>query len=231
MNLPNGSGFAVVELFTSEGCSSCPPADELLAKQVVQARQNDLRVFPIAHHVDYWDRLGWRDPFSSAEASARQQRYAQAFKSEQIYTPQIIVNGETEFVGSDARMAQKTIAAALAATTPTKLSLKPDRSDSQAISVEYAIESNQQGMVLNLVLVERGLTTQVLRGENGGRTLTHENVARVFQTIDATDKSGHMKLSIPPELNVDLSHASVIGFLQNPRTMQILAADGFDLGK
>src|ERR1700744_6104626 len=94
-----GKGFAVIELFTSEGCSSCPPADALVAR--VQKESNDKPVYILAFHVDYWNRLGWKDVFSSAEYSERQNQYARWLKLSSVYTPQIVVNGRTEFVGSE----------------------------------------------------------------------------------------------------------------------------------
>ena len=101
-------GFAVVELFTSEGCSSCPPADALLAEQVRDAREHGRPVYCLAFQVDYWNRLGWADPYSDAGFSRRQNDYAQAFQSDRVYTPQVVVNGTEEFVGSDrAQVAEK----------------------------------------------------------------------------------------------------------------------------
>ncbi|MEO7766220.1 MAG: DUF1223 domain-containing protein, partial [Ferruginibacter sp.] len=91
-------GFAVVELFTSEGCSSCPPADEAIGELLARNTDN---IYVLSYHVDYWNRLGWKDVFSKAEFSSRQRQYASHFSSEGIYTPQVIVNGATEFVGSD----------------------------------------------------------------------------------------------------------------------------------
>src|SRR5262245_18067196 len=95
--------FALVELYTSEGCSSCPPADALLSKLVDAARRDGSRVFALAFHVDYWNRLGWRDPFSDPAFSERQSMYAKSF--EPRYTPQMVVNGVQSFVGSDERLA------------------------------------------------------------------------------------------------------------------------------
>src|ERR1700709_1958776 len=95
----NGNdGFAVVELFTSEGCSSCPAADDVVAK--VQNENNDKPVYILAYHVDYWNRLGWKDVFSDAAYSKRQNQYAAWLNLESIYTPQVVVNGNKEFVGS-----------------------------------------------------------------------------------------------------------------------------------
>src|SRR5882757_10188754 len=97
---PAANGFAVVELFTSEGCSSCPSADALVA--AVQKENKDQPVYILAFHVDYWDRLGWKDAFSDAAYSDRQRAYASWLRLSSIYTPQVVVNGRKEFVGSDA---------------------------------------------------------------------------------------------------------------------------------
>src|SRR6476660_283176 len=101
----------VIELFTSEGCSSCPPADEVLAMLVREQPLRGVQIIGLGEHVDYWDRLGWRDQFSSALFTARQNEYAQrAFHADSIYTPQLIVNGETQVVGSDAKKVKQAIA-------------------------------------------------------------------------------------------------------------------------
>ena len=103
----------VIELFTSEGCSSCPPADDVLATLVREQPLRGVQIIGLGEHVDYWDRLGWRDQFSSALFTARQNEYAQrAFHADSIYTPQLIVNGETQVVGSDAKKVKQAIAKA-----------------------------------------------------------------------------------------------------------------------
>src|ERR1700761_5494846 len=114
-------GFAVVELFTSEGCSSCPEADELIAR--VQQRDRDLPVYVLAYHVDYWDRLGWKDAFSDAAYTDRQKRYASWLKVTSIYTPQVVVNGQTEFVGSESIALTNAIKTALQQTHEVQVSL------------------------------------------------------------------------------------------------------------
>src|SRR3954452_5453128 len=93
-----GKAFAVIELFTSEGCSSCPPADELVSRLLSENKQN---IYILSFHVDYWNRLGWKDSFSDPAFSARQKQYANYLSLDGVYTPQIVVNGEHQFVGSD----------------------------------------------------------------------------------------------------------------------------------
>ena len=99
----------VVELFTSEGCSSCPPADALLQSLVDAQPIDGAQIIGLGHHVDYWDRLGWRDKFSSGASTARQQRYARTFNVDSIYTPQMVVDGRDEFVGSNRSAAWQAI--------------------------------------------------------------------------------------------------------------------------
>ncbi len=125
-NLPDKSetriaeekGFAVLELFTSEGCSSCPPADELLAK--IQKESEGKSIYILAYHVDYWDRLGWKDMFSSADYSKRQTQYGQWLHKSSVYTPQLIVNGKAEFVGSSESAIREAIAAQLDLKSPDR---------------------------------------------------------------------------------------------------------------
>ena len=123
-----GKGFAVVELFTSEGCSSCPPADALVAR--VQKESTNKPVYILAFHVDYWNRLGWKDVYSSAEYSARQNQYANWLNlSSEVYTPQAIVNGHTEFVGSEEGTLRKAIQAGLQKSASTPLTLSDDKAN------------------------------------------------------------------------------------------------------
>src|SRR5579859_6695441 len=117
---PAAKGFAVVELFTSEGCSSCPAADALVA--TVQKEDKDLPVYILSFHVDYWDRLGWKDAFSDAAYSDRQREYARWLRLSSVYTPQVVVNGHQEFVGSDAVKLREAISNGLQATPKASLS-------------------------------------------------------------------------------------------------------------
>lgn len=230
-------GVAVVELFTSEGCSSCPPADRVLGEIVADARERDRPVFALAFHVDYWDRLGWKDPYSDAAYSRRQRDYASIIPDNRVYTPQMIVNGRDGFVGSDEDHATRSIERALdtAAPVAVKLTLVPaeaEPGDAPPVTAKYELDDTDRPLLLHLAVVERGLSTQVKRGENGGRTLEHENVVRSFVTVklDASSKaSGTQAVDVPKHLI--RSRASVIAYVQDPRTMRVLGADAADLGK
>lgn len=208
--------IAVVELFTSEGCSSCPPADRLL---IDLAGREDARLFPLAFHVDYWNRLGWTDPFSNEAYSARQRAYARAVGSGRVYTPQMIVNGATEFVGSRRAQAERALQQALREDASTTVALTASVKD-RDVDVSYAVTDAPEGAVLHLALVQRQAEQDIPRGENAGRTLAHANVVRAFETV-ATG-TGTQTLSLPRGLRAE--NTLVIGYAQVLPTMEIVGA-------
>jgi hypothetical protein len=162
-------GLVVVELFTSQGCSSCPPADAFLSE--LAATRAD--VLALSFHVTYWNDLGWRDPFSLAEATARQRRYAKLLPSE-VYTPQMVIDGTSDVVGSDRADALAAIAAA-AASRPAAPDLRLTRQADQAV---IAVGAGAGEADLALVGYDGGHRTAVGRGENAGRTLAESNIVR-----------------------------------------------------
>ncbi len=218
------NGVAVVELFTSEGCSSCPPADRVLSKMVADARANHRQIYPLAFHVDYWNHLGWADRFSSADFSNRQKDYGDALHLRQIYTPQMIINGGAEFVGSDSARAVREVEHALSVspTAAVQLTVKVDH---QQIHVDYTTE-HADNQSISFALVERGLDTQVQRGENAGEHLQHDNVVRVFKTATA-QPAGQIDLEAAKPLK--LENCSVIAFISDPDTRAITGAAAVDL--
>lgn len=217
--------FAVVELFTSEGCSSCPPADKVLNSIAAETNESGKSVYALAFHVDYWDRLGWKDRFSSPTYTARQRSYAKAMGTRNVYTPQMIVNGSREFVGSDKRKATTAVAEALADTSPVHLevTLNADKSTSQELVLAFN-KNNPEAMLLNLALVESNLVTEVPRGENAGRTLQHDNVVRSFTTLtlNKDQMSGEAVLPVPED--VIMENCMVICYLQEPTSLKVLGA-------
>jgi hypothetical protein len=176
----------LVELFTSEGCSSCPPADELLSRLDRTQPVPGAMVIALSEHVDYWNRLGWTDPFSSPTFSRRQSEYADSKGSSDVYTPQMIVDGQTQFVGSNTSRAHQAIAEA--ARNPKALvSLKVNATatGSLEVAVEVSgspISENEEADVV-LAIVESDLRSNVSRGENAGRRLAHTAVVRSLHEI------------------------------------------------
>jgi hypothetical protein len=185
----------IVELFTSEGCSSCPPADVILTQLQKTQPIEGAEVIALSEHVDYWNYIGWADPFSSSAFSARQETYAQAFKRESIYTPQMVVDGQIEFVGASIGKAQEAIAkAARAPKADVKLSISQTKAekDPQILRLSVSVKNVppfSQGDVAEalLVLTEDGLSSNVARGENSGRQLAHTAVVREIRALGSVD--------------------------------------------
>lgn len=214
-----GKGFAVLELFTSEGCSSCPPADELMER--IQKEAGDKPVYVLAYHVDYWDRLGWKDMFSSPEFSKRQYWYNRKFTS-QVYTPQLILNGHTEFVGSDERDIKNTLANALTGTSSTSLNLQVQQKDS-CLNIQYQLTGKPSEGQLVIAVVQKHAVSRVKAGENEGHTLSHAQIVRSLSTFHiAPQRQGNESIALP--VGFDTQNWELIGLIQNPETGEILSA-------
>ncbi len=192
---------AVVELFTSEGCSSCPPADDVLAQLV-----NQKGVLALGFHVDYWNKLGWPDPFSKPEFSRRQYDYS---SDGRVYTPQMIVNGQGGFNGSDSGRAAREIKNALQQTMPATVSFSV-----QGNQVSYNAKAPGKAIV-EILQVKPSAAVQVARGENAGRTLVHKNI--VVNLV--TGALGEHTVTLPSQPGT-----FVVVLVQDPSTRRILGA-------
>lgn len=214
---------AVIELFTSQGCSSCPSADKLLAQTINEAEKKGSNIFALSFHVDYWNRLGWKDPFSTRAFSERQSEYASKFRLSGPYTPQMIVNGNYEFTGSDKSSLAISLNKSLKQNTEASfVKLKADWETQKPIKVKYELEGNYEGAVINFALVSSSETTVIKSGENGGRTLTNENVVRQLITKDATS-SGEIKFS-PLTPGMLKENLKIIAYVQKSDTYVITGA-------
>lgn len=205
-------GFAVIELFTSEGCSSCPPADRLLAKIDSEYKNN---VYVLEFHVDYWDKGGWKDAFSNADYTRRQQVYSKYFSSSEIYTPQAIVNGRKQMVGSDEARLKAAIGQELTATTNTRMNFRARCRDGKTVRVSYTV-NDPGGNVLQIALVQLQAASDVQKGENQGRHLQHVNIVRDFHSIpmDTTAAGGGIDLKLP--MGLAPKDCKVIAYMQSP---------------
>jgi hypothetical protein len=212
----------LVELFTSEGCSSCPPADALLMDLDLHQPVPGAEVIALGEHVDYWNELGWKDRFSSAEYTQRQERYASHFHLGSAYTPQMVINGRTEFVGNDQSRAASVIAAAAR-----------QRSTQGAIAIGVSGESFDVNITnagphpldVVLALTESDLSTQVGRGENHGRLLHHTAVVRDLRKLGRTSSgqfTARPQVLLKPEWRRQNLRAIV--FLQDPASLDVTAA-------
>lgn len=209
-------GFAVLELFTSEGCSSCPPADELMGK--IEKEYKGEPVYVLSYHVDYWNRLGWKDRFSTAENSQRQQQYSRILNS-QVYTPQLVINGKTEFVGSDENHIKNSIQKALLVSKKTDVALSANISRNM-IDVQYKTSASDSNSALLVNLVEKHSSTQVGKGENEGRHLHHWQIVHKQNQISLNkQQEGTTTFKLPEGFSPE--NWEVIAFTQNIKTGEI----------
>jgi hypothetical protein len=222
-----GAGVAVVELFTSEGCSSCPPADRVLAGLTARAKADSLPVYTLSFHVDYWNYLGWRDRFSSSNYSERQRGYSKINASGGTYTPQVVVNGEAECVGSDASRIDDLIGSALKRVPRTQIELDAQRG-AQGIEVGYRVSGATAGRVLNLALLEPRAESQVEHGENAGERLAHVNVVRAFASRAlSAGNAGHWTLQAGPDFAA--RRIGVVAYAEDASQRDISGATALEL--
>jgi hypothetical protein len=220
---PVASGFAVVELFTSEGCSSCPPADDVLGELAEEASRDGRPVYTLAFHVDYWDKIGWRDPYSAAWATQYQNAYVAALQAQGLYTPQMVVNGREEFIGSHAAQARASIERARSKASSQQLQVRA-RHEPERVVVHYDLSAVPADSVVRVALVDEEATTDVLSGENAGRRLRHVHVVRAFGSSPAA-RSGDLSLAWPADFGPERrAHAFVVAYVQHRPTMEITSA-------
>jgi hypothetical protein len=215
----------VLELFTSEGCSSCPPADALLSRLSKEQPVAGAQIIPLGMHVTYWDRLGWKDPASLLLATERQQAYGGVFGDDRVYTPQAVIDGSDELVGSDEGGVKRAIAKAVRqsrARVELRALLDGNALRAEATVAELPADA-KESIEAWMFVTEDGLASVVKRGENGGRTLRHDAVVRViFGSQHAAARMLGFRAELRPEWHRDRLKAVVI--LQGTRTRRIYGA-------
>jgi hypothetical protein len=227
--------LVIVELFTSEGCSSCPPADELLKKLSAEQPIPEAEVVALEEHVDYWNQLGWKDPYSSSEFSLRQQAYASLFRNGGPYTPQMVVDGQAEFVGSRAREAWETIQRA-ASKPKADVQLKETGTAGKGaatfeVRVEHLPASSSGEAELWVAVTEGGLETQVTAGENSGERLQHAAVVRALRKIDRIRGDANQRVTLRLEETWRRGNLAVVAFVVEKNSRKIVGAGIVHPGK
>lgn len=215
----NAAPIVVLELFTSQGCSSCPPADVILQEMNARAAGGE-RIFPLSYHVDYWNYLGWEDPFSSPYFSARQTDYTEQIGT-RTYTPQLVINGTEALVGSRKSEINDLVSRALKNAVPAYQPSLTVRTEGNTISVEYTLSEAAAGHRVTALLAQHEAISAVKRGENRGRELRHHNVVRAMQHAPAA-LAGSLRLDLPDGLAP--SDASVVLLVQEIGTHAIVGA-------
>jgi hypothetical protein len=209
---------AVLELFTSQGCSSCPPADELLGKYIAKENEN---IFPLSFHVDYWNYLGWKDIYSMAAYSERQKKYGSVLNLETIYTPQLVVNGTNECVGNNEQLVARAINDALKQHTNVEISGTAMVKENK-VAATISVDGNYKNCLLNIALVETKASVPVKAGENNGATLNNYNIVRWWKTIDASEEKNNITIDLPND--VSRSNAKLIVYTQDKTSYKITGA-------
>lgn len=211
---PNTHAPVIVELFTAEGCLELPPADQLLARLEKEQPVSEAEIIVLGEHVDYWNQLGWQDRFSAHLFTERQQDYAYTFGIEDVYTPQMVVNGQAGFNGADGPRALQEIRRAAAAPHSSVSLLRKDLSD-LALTVSH-FPAGIKNVEILFAITEGALSSDVRRGENVGRRLTHTGVVRSlvpvarFDARKSPEFTGDLPLRIQDGWNRENLHAVVL---------------------
>jgi hypothetical protein len=224
-----GATPVIVELFSSEGCSSCPPADAYLAELDRAQPIDGVSVVALEEHVDYWDDLGWRDPFAQASFGPRQRQYASALTDHRVYTPEIVIDGHLAVDGDMNRAARDMQAARREARAHVTLERKGNAVHVDVRDVPVAM--GDDAAEVWLAITESGLSTRVERGENAGHLLTHAPVVRALRKVGLVTE-GTFLVDAPLELDPSWNRGSlrVVAFVQRVRTRRIVGASGVIAG-
>lgn len=221
----NSEPVAVVELFTSEGCSSCPAADRLMKEMIDLTRKEGKSVMGLAFHVTYWNYLGWKDPFSQEVFTDRQKQYGRIFALRSIYTPQAVFNGAEEFVGSDRVAFREAIEQAW--QQPARYQIKATVNfENEKYHIAYSVNGKPDDEILNVAWVETYIENHVLRGENKDLTLKHYNVVRELQQTDLQSQ-GEIQMPVPADKSP--RDGSIILFIQDRNSWKVLGTTKADL--
>jgi hypothetical protein len=223
----NYPGFAVVELFTSQGDINALPADRLLRDIIADAEKNNKPIYCISEHVDFWNRFGWKDPFSSFRYTNRLQNYSAVFGDKETYTPRIIINGKS--LGNQAN--DKTVSSII----HTEINKEPqfqltfnyevfDDTLDFTFDINKPLASSKAGSeyYINIVIVDKSITTNVTKGDNAGKTLVNGNVARFFHTTDLRSEKGLIR--VPLQKIRPGENRKIISFIQHKKSRKIAGA-------
>lgn len=218
VNTPSiAPSFALVELFTSQGCSSCPPAD----KQLARLAETYDEVYALSFHVDYWNYLGWADPYSAEAYTHRQYEYS-SYLNDRVYTPQMVVNGQKAFIGSRRNEAEAAVEAALKKQPTLRLDAQFEQIGKN-LKISYNLSDLPEKGAIYGAIVQKDVNTAVVRGENRGRDLHHVQVVRQFQGTALLAQEGSLQLELPAD--VEAGNWEVIVFVQDRNSGAILGVN------
>ena len=211
----------LVELFTSEGCNSCPPADTLLTELLQEQPIDGVEVVALSEHVTYWDHQGWKDPFAAQQFTARQQQYGLRFNLDSVYTPQLVVDGASEFVGSDRRSIERALRSAAKQVKPALMLNVTASNDTLTLAASGPGLAVEEDAELWLAITEDGLAVDVKRGENANKTLKHSGVVRLLRSAGDAKRAAPLSVALDPAWRRD--RLRVAGFVQSRKNRRILS--------
>ena len=221
----NSNGIVVLELFTSQGCSSCPPADEVLSKYVTA---NNPNIIPLAFHVDYWNYIGWKDPFSKVQYSDRQREYAQYFNSNGVYTPQLVINGKYELVGSYEKKIADLVKKELSRPNNASIKIISSTLINTQLVVKFNPSENNKNLKLNLALVKKTAFTKIKRGENIGLEQMSYNIVYDFKSV-VLNNSNQIEATFNFQNDWKPTDFMIVAYIQNKTNGTIITATKSDI--
>lgn len=222
----NSGSPVLIQLFTSQGCSSCPHADALLEKL---NKDKNLNIISLAYHVDYWDRLGWKDPFSKQDFTQLQYNYERHLGHGSVYTPQAVVNGSLQFVGSDEKKMRDAIQFFNAKSYGNKIELDEINRTGNKIEFNYNVLGDLKEKHLMIALVIGQRSTDIKKGENGGITLENTSIVAQQITVNLRSPNGNSSISIP-EIVQNNDELSLVAFIQD-KNLVITGVSEIELDK
>ncbi len=209
---PNYKPIVVLELFTSQGCSSCPSADRLLTE--VSESYGSENVIALSYHVDYWNYIGWKDPFSKKAYSDKQRKYSRKFFSSSIYTPQVVINGKEHFVGSKRHIMDSKLKSYSNKKAENLVAISNVKKAKDVVQLNYKIEGDIATKQLRLALVIKERITKINRGENKNKVLKNSNIVVNEVYVDLKSSSKQVKISIP-DIVKETDELSIVALIQD----------------
>ncbi len=216
------NGFAVVELFVSEGCGASPQAEKNLYELQAEFSKLNKPVTLLTFHVDYWNKYGWQDPFSSFAFTRRQNNYVSSLKQQEVFTPQVFINGQSAFAGSEFKNIKAETEKMLKGTAKDTLLIKADSTLRDTLWISYSASQADPNLTLAVFLVQPEATSKVMKGDNEGKTLFHKNIVRKMDFFPILKKNG--SAGIPLRQFKNQKDLFLIAYLQQKQTKKILAA-------
>lgn len=215
------NGFAVIELFISEGCGVSPYAEKDMQALLEEYSRKNKPVTMLTFHVDYWNKYGWKDPFSSFAFTRRQNNYVSALKQQEVFTPHVFINGQTAFGGRELKKIKAEIERNIKGPVKDSLTITADSTLRDTVWISYAASQASTNFTLAVFLVQPDASSKVLAGDNEGKTLIHKNVVRKMDFIPVLKKNG--SAGIPLRQFKKHGGFYLIAYLQQKQTKKILA--------